>query len=49
MASTIVEVSPFSTSGALVLANAHGIDRQGFFRKLLNYGAMVTVVALVVL
>ncbi|SNR54383.1 hypothetical protein EYF88_12915 [Paracoccus sediminis] len=49
VASTIVDVSPFSTNGALVLANAHGTDKQAFFRKLLNYGAIVTVVAPVVL
>ena len=49
VASTIVDVSPFSTNGALVLANAHGTDRQAFFRKLLSYGAIVTVVAPVVL
>lgn len=49
VASTIVDVSPFSTNGALVLANAHGVDKQAFFRKLLNYGAIVTVVAPVVL
>ncbi|MBK4217137.1 hypothetical protein JJJ17_14490 [Paracoccus caeni] len=49
VASTIVDVSPFSTNGALVLANAHGIDRQVFFRKLLSYGALVTVLAPVVL
>jgi di/tricarboxylate transporter len=49
VASTIVDVSPFSTNGALVLANAHGIDRQAFFRKLLNYGAIVTILAPVVL
>lgn len=49
VASTIVDVSPFSTNGALVLANAQGIDRQLFFRRLLAYGALVTVVAPVVL
>jgi len=49
VASTIVDVSPFSTNGALVLANAQGIDRQVFFRRLLGYGAIVTVVAPVVL
>jgi hypothetical protein len=41
-------VSPFSTNGALVLANAKGIDRDAFFRQLLGYGALVTVVAPVV-
>ena len=49
VASTIVDVSPFSTNGALVLANAQGIDRQVFFRRLLAYGALVTVIAPVVL
>ena len=49
VASTIVDVSPFSTNGALVLANAQGVDRQAFFRRLLAYGAIVTVVAPIVL
>ena len=49
VASTIVDVSPFSTNGALVLANAQGVDRQVFFRRLLGYGAIVTVVAPIVL
>jgi di/tricarboxylate transporter len=48
VASTIVDVSPFSTNGALVLANAQGVDREAFFRKLLAYGAAVTVIAPVV-
>ena len=48
VASTIVDVSPFSTNGALVLANAQGIDRQLFFRRLLGYGAIVTVLAPIV-
>jgi di/tricarboxylate transporter len=48
VSSTIVDVSPFSTNGALVLANAQGVDRQVFFRQLLIYGAVVTVVAPVV-
>nr|WP_315598623.1 SLC13 family permease [uncultured Cupriavidus sp.] len=49
VSSTIVDVSPFSTNGALVLANAQGVDRHAFFRKLMVYGAAVTVVAPVVL
>lgn len=49
VASTIVDVSPFSTNGALVLANAQGVDKEKFFRTLLKYGALVTVVAPVVL
>lgn len=49
VSSTIVDVSPFSTNGALVLANAQGVDRQVFFRQLLSYGAVVTVVAPILL
>nr|WP_281379248.1 SLC13 family permease [Amaricoccus macauensis] len=49
VASTIVDVSPFSTNGALVLANAQGVDRDLFFRRLLGYGALVTVLAPIVL
>jgi hypothetical protein len=50
VSSTIVDVSPFSTNGALVLANApRGVDRDAFFRSLLRYGALITVVAPVVL
>lgn len=45
VASTIVDVSPFSTSGALVLANAQGIDKQVFYRQLMAYGAIVTLAA----
>ena len=48
VSSTIVDVSPFSTNGALVLANAQGVDREVFFRRLLGYGALVTVVTPVV-
>jgi di/tricarboxylate transporter len=45
IASTVVDVSPFSTNGALVLANARNVDREAFFRKLLAYGAVITLVA----
>ena len=48
VSSTIVDVSPFSTNGALVLANAKGMDRDRFFRMLLLYGAAVTVIAPIV-
>ena len=48
VASTIVDVSPFSTNGALVLANARNVDRDVFFRRLLAYGALVTIAAPVV-
>jgi di/tricarboxylate transporter len=49
VSSTIVDVSPFSTNGALVLANAPpGVDRDVFLRQLMVYGGIVTVVAPVV-
>ena len=48
VSSTIVDVSPFSTNGAIVLATAKNVDRDAFFRKLMGYGALVTVVAPVV-
>ncbi|MDF2825136.1 MAG: DeoR family transcriptional regulator, partial [Mycobacterium sp.] len=36
IASTIVDVSPFSTNGALVLANAQGVDRDVFYKQILK-------------
>jgi di/tricarboxylate transporter len=44
VASTIVDVSPFSTNGALVLANAQGVDRDRFYKQILSYAAIVVVV-----
>ncbi|AIJ20811.1 SLC13 family permease [Amycolatopsis methanolica] len=49
VSATVVDVSPFSTNGALVLANAREVDRDAFFRQLLVYGGiMVAVVPAVV-
>lgn len=44
IASTIVDVSPFSTNGALVLANAQGVDRDTFYRQILKYSAIVVAI-----
>lgn len=44
IASTIVDVSPFSTNGALVLANAQGIDRDAFYKQILKYSGLVVAV-----
>jgi hypothetical protein len=41
----MVDVSPFSTNGALVLANAKDVDRDRFFKQLMVYGAIVVAVA----
>lgn len=45
ISSSIVDVSPFSTNGALVLASAHGIDRAVLYRQLLTYSAVIVASA----
>ncbi|MQA97502.1 MAG: hypothetical protein GEV11_23775 [Streptosporangiales bacterium] len=44
VSATIVDVSPFSTTGALLVANVQGMDRQVFYRRLLAYGAVIVAV-----
>ena len=44
VAATIVDVSPFSTNGALVLANAQDIDRDRFYKQMLGYSGVVVVI-----
>jgi Na+/H+ antiporter NhaD/arsenite permease-like protein len=44
VASTIVDVSPFSTNGALVLANAQDVDRDRFYKQILAYAGIVVAV-----
>ena len=41
VSSTIVDVSPFSTNGALVVASAHGTDKDKFYRQMLVYSGLV--------
>lgn len=43
ISSTIVDVSPFSTNGALVLANAPEGERERLFRRFLIYSGLVVV------
>ena len=44
IASTIVDVSPFSTNGALVLANApEGTDKDRFYKQVLGYGGIIVL------
>jgi di/tricarboxylate transporter len=45
VASTVVDVSPYSTNGALVLANAQEVDTDVLYRQLLIYGAIVVAAA----
>ncbi|MFF1708615.1 SLC13 family permease [Streptomyces sp. NPDC058268] len=44
VSATVVDVSPFSTNGALVLAAAPDVDREQFFRQLMVYGGIVVAV-----
>ncbi|CAM5406187.1 hypothetical protein SALBM135S_01364 [Streptomyces alboniger] len=44
VSATVVDVSPFSTNGALVLAAAPDVDREHFFKQLMVYGAIVVAV-----
>jgi di/tricarboxylate transporter len=45
ISSSVVDVSPFSTNGALVLASAHGMNRESLYRQLLLYSAIVVAFA----
>jgi len=45
VASTIVDVSPFSTNGALVIANTpESLDRDAFYKQVLGYSVVVTLI-----
>ncbi|WP_313717000.1 SLC13 family permease [Arsenicicoccus bolidensis] len=45
VASTIVDVSPYSTNGALMVANRpEGVSEEAFYKKVLAYAALVTLV-----
>ena len=45
VSATVVDVSPFSTNGALVLASAQDVDRDRFFKQLMVYGGIVVAAA----
>ncbi len=44
ISTTIVDTSPFSTNGALVVANAPEADRDRLVRQLLGYSALITLI-----
>lgn len=44
VAATVVDVSPFSTNGAMVLANVDAEHRDKFFRQMLVYSGVVMAV-----
>ncbi|MFD8276660.1 SLC13 family permease [Streptomyces flaveolus] len=44
VSTTIVDTSPFSTNGALVLGNARGVDTRRFYRQVMGYtGGIVAI------
>ncbi|MUU71983.1 C4-dicarboxylate ABC transporter [Pseudarthrobacter sp. GA104] len=43
IAATVVDVSPFSTDGALIVANAREDDRQRVYRQLMAYAGAVVL------
>ncbi|MEV4470809.1 SLC13 family permease [Nonomuraea sp. NPDC049504] len=43
VSSAIVDVSPFSTTGALLVANVRGMPRDDFYRGLLAYGGAIVL------
>lgn len=44
IAATVVDVSPFSTNGAMVLANVDSQHRDRFFKQMLLYSGVVVIV-----
>lgn len=44
VSSTIVDVSPFSTNGALVVANSQAANKDHFYRQMLLYSGIVVAV-----
>ncbi|MDN4160181.1 SLC13 family permease [Nocardioides abyssi] len=48
ISSSVVDCSPFSTNGALVVANADAADRELVFKRLMQWGMSIVVVAPIV-
>ncbi|WP_326806547.1 MULTISPECIES: SLC13 family permease [unclassified Streptomyces] len=48
VSTTIVDTSPFSTNGALVLANARGVDTRRFYRQIIGYTGSIVALGPVV-
>jgi Na+/H+ antiporter NhaD/arsenite permease-like protein len=43
ISSAIVDVSPFSTNGALLLANVQNVEKRTYFRQLLLWATIITL------
>ncbi|NHC23662.1 hypothetical protein G6553_10840 [Nocardioides sp. IC4_145] len=48
ISSSVVDCSPFSTNGALVVANADAADREVVFKRLMQWGMSIVVIAPIV-
>ncbi|TJW91894.1 MAG: hypothetical protein E5X43_16705, partial [Mesorhizobium sp.] len=48
ISTTIVDTSPFSTNGALVVANAQETEREGVLKTLLIYSALIAIIGPVI-
>jgi di/tricarboxylate transporter len=48
ISSSVVDCSPFSTNGALVVANAEEKDREMVFRRLMQWGMSIMIIAPIV-
>ncbi|MGS0688342.1 SLC13 family permease [Nakamurella sp. GG22] len=48
ISSSVVDCSPFSTNGALVVANAEEKDREMVFKRLMQWGMSIMIVAPIV-
>ena len=44
IAATIVDISPFSTNGAMLLANVDGAVRDGYYRGMLGYAGLMCLI-----
>lgn len=48
ISSSVVDCSPFSTNGALVVANSESTDRDMVFKRLMQWGMSIVVIAPIV-
>lgn len=44
IAATIVDISPFSTNGAMLLANVHSTIRDRFYKQMIGYAGLMCLV-----
>ena len=44
IASTIVDISPFSTNGAMLLANVHSSIRDRYYRQMIGYAGLMCLI-----